>query len=126
MGAEDAAAEVWHWPAVPKGEWGPRGWRWLHLTAIAYPRAPTRADARRAFRRIWAFVSGLPCAECREHATRHVARCPPDLASTGALQAWAWRFHNMANARLGKRLISYGAYRRLYAAALCAAGDCAG
>lgn len=120
------ATETWIWPRVPKGTWGPRAWNWLHVTAINYPREPTLADARRAFRRIWNFVSNLPCAECREHAVRHVIRSPPTLTDSDALQAWVWRFHNVVNACLGKRLVSYEEYRRLYADEICWANWSAG
>jgi len=112
-------AGAWVWPRVSKGTWGPEGWYWLHVTAIQYPRDPVLADARRAFRRVWDFVTSLPCAECREHAAGHVVRSPPNLASSEAFQVWAWRFHNVVNARLGKRLVSYEEYRRLYAGEIC-------
>jgi hypothetical protein len=102
-------------PDVPKSEWGPPKWAWLHRTTISYPAAPTPGVARATHRRIWAFVSRLPCAVCRDHAIRYLQRHPPDLASTDALQTWAWRFHNAVNARLGKQLVSFDEYRVLYA-----------
>lgn len=111
----DLELRSWTWPALPKGEWGPRGWNWLHVVAISYPLHPTSTDARIAFRRIWSFVSHLPCAVCRIHATRFVLRNPPNLASTDALQVWAWGFHNAVNLRLGKPSIPYAEYQRLYA-----------
>jgi hypothetical protein len=89
------------------------------VTAINYPPNPTTVDARVAFRRIWTFVSRLPCAECRDHATRFVLQNPPNLASTYALQAWVWKFHNAVNLRLGKPLIPYEEYQRLYADEIC-------
>ena len=36
-------------------EWGRRGWRWLHITAINYSRFPSGAEARIVYRRIWNF-----------------------------------------------------------------------
>lgn len=117
---------AWRWPNVSKKQWGPPGWRWLHTTAINYPRAPTRADAQATFRRVWDFVSNLPCEECRRHATHYVTSNPPNLASSDAFQEWAWRFHNAANARLGKPLVSFEEYRRLYARELCRANPGAG
>lgn len=115
----DLEQKGWAWPALPKREWGPRGWNWLHVTAINYPPSPTLTDARVAFRRIWTFVSHLPCAECRNHATRFVRQNPPNLASTYALQAWVWKFHNAVNLRLGNPLIPYEEYQRLYADEIC-------
>ena len=108
-------AETWIRPNASKKQWGPKKWDRLHKIAIGYPRRPSPADARVAYRSIWALVVNLPCAECREHAARYVTRNPPDLANTETLQIWAWRFHNAVNARLGKRLVSYWEYLRLYA-----------
>jgi FAD-linked sulfhydryl oxidase len=105
----------WDWPAGPKSVWGPIGWRWLHLAAIYYPRAPAAADAEDTAARIGAFVARLPCAECRWHAALHLRRDPPALGSSGAFRVWAWRFHNAVNARLGHRRVSYAECCRLYA-----------
>ena len=109
----------WAWPRIPKWEWGPRGWKWLHVTAINYPLKPTLTDASIAHRRIWNFVANLPCPECRDHATRFFHQRPPVLLSAGDLQVWVWRFHNAVNLRLGKPLASYGDYLRLYADEIC-------
>lgn len=118
----------WAWPAaLPKSSWGPRAWYWLHVTAINYPPSPTPVDARIAESRIWGFVTHLPCASCRDHATQFVRQRPPSLESTYALQAWVWRFHNAVNLRLGKPLIPYEEYLRLYADEICWAdwtGEC--
>jgi FAD-linked sulfhydryl oxidase len=117
--AVPAAPEIWQWPNVPKGSWGPRGWNWLHILAINYPETATREDARVAFRRIWNFVTHLPCDDCRFHAVLFVRRRPPGLAGSVALQIWVWRFHNAVNARLDKRLVSYDEYLKRYADELC-------
>jgi len=114
----------WSWPALPKREWGPRGWNWLHITAINYPLRPSLADARSNFRRIWSFVTHLPCIECRAHAVRFVLQNPPSLASTYTLQSWVWKFHNETNIRLGKPFISYEEYQRIYADELCWSNGC--
>jgi len=106
----------WDWPAGPKSVWGPVGWRWLHLTAIYYPRAPCPADAQRAAVRLRAFLARLPCAECRWHAARYLHHDPPALSGSEAFRVWTWRFHNAVNARLGHRLIPYAECRGLYAA----------
>ena len=111
--------EVWVWPNVPKGTWGPKGWNWLHVTAINYPQRARRTDAKAAFRRVWNFVSNLPCIECRQHATQYVLSHPPNLAGSESFQDWAWQFHNDVNDRLGKTLITRDEYRQLYANELC-------
>jgi hypothetical protein len=111
--------EGWAWPNLPKKEWGPRGWNWLHVTAINYPLSPTPVDARTALRRIWDFVTHLPCRECREHSTRFVLQNPPNLASAHALEGWVWNFHNTVNYRLGKAFVPYEEYQRIYADEIC-------
>ncbi len=110
----------WVWPAMPKQEWGPQGWHWIHALAINYPPlSPTATDARAAFWRIWNFVTHLPCEECRMHATQYVLQNPPRLTTSRAFQAWVWRFHNDVNRRLGKRHIPYEEYLRLYNNEIC-------
>jgi hypothetical protein len=106
--------DTWVWPNVSKTEWGRRGWRWLHVRAIKYPKNPTQMDATKASSALVGFIHNLPCAECRNHAIRYFRRNPPDLHSSEALQIWAWRFHNAVNARLGKSLISYEMYQLIY------------
>jgi hypothetical protein len=110
----------WAWPKdIPKPTWGPLGWNWLHTTAIEFPAQPSAGDRREVLRRIWDFVSRLPCAECQGHARRYLQRNPPAADDTYSLQAWAWRFHNAVNARLGKRQVSYAAYQHAYSDEIC-------
>src|SRR5277367_846812 len=104
--------ERWIWPTtMSKLQWGHRGWDWMHGLAIKYPQDPSRADGIVAFRKIWNFVQGLPCQECRNHAIAFVIAQPPDLANTYALQRWVWMFHNSVNFRLKKRMIPYEEYQ---------------
>jgi hypothetical protein len=104
----------WKWSNVPKTAWGPRGWHWLHVTAINYSQEPTLHDARETFNRIWRFVTQLPCVECRTHAVAYVREHPPNLKDTHALQSWVWRFHNAVNLRLKKPVFPFEAYQQLY------------
>lgn len=87
--------------------------------AINYPATPSTVDARTAVKRIWNFVSNLPCDECKFHAIRFVMQSPPALESTYSMQTWAWKFHNSVNARLGKPVISYTKYQHLYSDEIC-------
>lgn len=103
---------------VPKSEWGPRGWHWLHLQAINYPENPSQEDKLRMFRRFWAFVQSLPCPECQTHATQYARDYPPDFSGSAGFQTWAWRFHNAVNRRLGKDLMAAEEYRDTYRAEL--------
>lgn len=111
--------EKWAWPNAPITEWGPRGWRWLHVTAINYARYPSMAEGRIAFRRIWNFIENLPCADCRAHGLAYVIQHPPDLTDSDALQRWMWAFHNSVNTRLKKAVVSFEEYRGVYADEIC-------
>jgi len=113
--------ERWAWPPVPKGQWGPRGWKWGHNLAIRYPARPTVADARLAYARLVNFVNNLPCEECRYHARCYVQNNPPALGSTHTFQSWFWRFHNDVNLRIGKPFYPWERYLRDYAGEIRAA-----
>lgn len=119
--AEDPAeATKWAWPPnIPKTEWGRRGWRWLHITAINYANRPSIREAQIIYGRIWSFIGNLPCEECRSHALQHILAHPPDLASSSTLQRWVFDFHNAVNARLGTPVITYEQYRGLYLEEIC-------
>ncbi|GFR89101.1 sulfhydryl oxidase [Elysia marginata] len=97
---------------VPKNEWGPCGWAWLHTQAINFPEHPTKLDQMAMFARFWSFIQTLPCLECRIHSTKYAREYPPDFSGSAGFQTWAWRFHNAVNYRLGKPLMSAEEYRR--------------
>ena len=119
----DLEQNGWAWPPqLSLPEWGRLGWAWLHTLAITYPHRPTDYDRRVVSLRIWNFVSHLPCWECQRHATQFVRSYPPDTRSTHTLQRWAWNFHNAVNLRLGKPLVSFSGYQRIYARLIRAAG----
>lgn len=99
---------------VPKSEWGPPGWRWLHLEAINYPAAPDEKLKMAMFLRFWAFIQSLPCAECHSHAMEYIRAYPPDFSGSKGFQKWVWRFHNAVNHRLGKPLMSSEKYQDTY------------
>jgi len=105
----------WDWPqSWPKNIWGAYGWEWLHKLAIEYPPVPIKTNAEIAFKRIWDFVSRLPCHECRYHALRYTLIKPPDFANSEALQHWVWEFHNDVNRRLGQAELPYVMYQHTY------------
>jgi hypothetical protein len=117
---EKMCPEKWTWPAnIPLEEWGRRGWRWLHITAINYSRFPSADESRIVYRRIWNFVRGLPCDNCCSHGLAYLIRYPPDLRNSESLQRWMHDFHNSVNTRLKKPTISFEEYRGLYADEIC-------
>ena len=100
---------------LSKKEWGPRGWNWLHLTAINYAPDIMLLNGRTIFLQIWNFINNLPCEECQKHSAMFILRNPPCLSSSYSLQSWVWKFHNDVNFHLGKPYISYEEYQRIYA-----------
>jgi CCR4-NOT transcription complex subunit 1 len=104
----------WNWPNSPKSVWGPAGWYWLHMIAIAFPVRPTAKEKDITFRRILKFVSKLPCNECKTHAIQYCQQNLPTLQSSEDLQMWVVKFHNHVNDMLGKPIISFQSYRILY------------
>lgn len=98
-----------------KGRWGPVAWRYIHVLAIRYPARPTRQDRCSALGALIECVQRLPCFECRAHADAYLRAAPPGLESSAQFQAWAWRFHNSVNARLGKPHFSAAEYVARYA-----------
>lgn len=102
------------WQGEPKSVWGRKGWNWLHLIAIYFPASPTENEQRSTHLKIWRFLSDMPCGECVRHATAHYFQHPPDVSSSLALQTWVWSFHNKVNKRLGKPIVTYAEYMRIY------------
>jgi len=105
---------TWVWPKLAKNQWGPRGWAWLHNTSTKYPDSPQPHEAQFTFRRIWGFLTSLPCIECREHAIAYATEHPLNMTSSHTLQIWSWNFHNSVNTRIGKPVMSLAEYRKVY------------
>jgi FAD-linked sulfhydryl oxidase len=105
----------WVWSAdQTKDEWGPIGWRWLHLQCINYPLSPRAADPDKFLMRLWAFITQLPCLECRVHALSYVTNNPPNTESRYSLISWSFNFHNKVNARLNKKIFTTDEFDELY------------
>lgn len=102
------------WKGLPKATWGPLGWTWLHMLAINFPTSPTEDEQRSTHLRIWRFLSALPCGDCIRHATMYYFQHPPDVTNSLSLQTWVWNFHNTVNRRLGKPILTYPEYMRIY------------
>jgi hypothetical protein len=80
-----------------------------------YPPRPTPAQKREALTLLLGELEGLPCPECRGHAARYLLAHPPCLEGCEGYQLWAFDFHNAVSARVGRPVLSWEEYRRLYA-----------
>lgn len=105
---------VWYDQNIPKDEWGPIAWDWLHTAAINYSNEPTLNEKFEMISRFWAFIISIPCCECRNHATCYVKKCTPNFINSDEFQVWAWKFHNYVNWRLNKGFFDEKNYYEKY------------
>lgn len=77
---------------------GPALWAELHTRAFktSAPGFPILIAEERAW--LNAFISKLPCGECKANAVKHLRELPPDF---GAYFAWSVAFHNLVNKLIG-------------------------
>ena len=115
----ESKKEYTSWDQMPKREWGPRAWHWLHNMAITYSDNPSLADKQMAYRRIHKFIEGLPCEECRRHSIQYISAVPPDYTDSHTLQIWVWTFHNSVNKRLGHPIFTLEEYKHMYLSERC-------
>ena len=119
ISGSESKKEYTSWDQMPKREWGPRAWHWLHNMAITYSDNPTLADKQMAYRRIYKFIEGLPCEECRRHSMQYISAVPPDYTDSHTLQIWVWTFHNSVNKRLGRPIFTLEEYKHMYLSERC-------
>jgi hypothetical protein len=86
-------------PVGATERWGPVLWDALHLRA-AQMGEELYQEAERKW--IGAWISAVPCGDCRKHAIELLMAFPPDLSSGDAYRRWTIEFHNLVNERLGK------------------------
>ena len=119
VSGSESKKEYTSWDKMPKREWGPRAWHWLHNMAITYSDNPSLADKQMAYRRIHKFIEGLPCEECRRHSIQYISAVPPDYTDSHTLQIWVWTFHNSVNKRLGHPIFTLEEYKHMYLSERC-------
>lgn len=89
---------------VPKSEWGPIAWEYLHLRAIQWSGASTQEQAEAERQVLLRIFGSLPCPQCRVHASRYLQDNPPDLRTSENYQVWMFSFHNAVSERLNADL----------------------
>lgn len=90
--------------------WGAGMWKFLHLSALAYPEKASPICANNTINFILSLPMMLPCVICNAHAREYIERNSGNLryiaSGRDALFAFYVDFHNQVNKRNGKRLIS--------------------
>lgn len=90
-------------------QWGSHAWRFLHHVAHGFPERPCEAEMDAAASLVKSLSRTLPCARCRDHWSSYVASefSRADVASRDAFAKFMNRAHNVVNARLNKRQVSW-------------------
>jgi hypothetical protein len=86
--------------------WGPMGWMTLHSVSTIYPEHPTQSERDLMTTWLMLFGESITCSHCRDHFrsahANYRARFPGYLESRQSFAMFAFRVHNVVNARLSK------------------------
>lgn len=86
--------------------WGPLGWMTLHSVSTIYPERPTQSEKDLMTKWLGFFTDTITCPYCqghfREMHAKYRERFPGYLDSRQAFAMFAFRCHNVVNARLSK------------------------
>lgn len=96
-------------------EWGNATWYLFHALSYKLKQSEDNhaPELFAMFRRI---CDNLPCPDCREHATKIMAR-QQTVRSKAELEKFMWNFHNNVNRQTKKSQMSFEEYKSLYAKA---------
>jgi len=90
--------------------WGPYGWKFIHMTALAYPIKPSEEDKLYYFNFFMSLSNILPCHLCRDHYKQNLLKYPLNddiLLSRETLVKWTVDMHNEVNIANNKKVIDY-------------------
>ena len=89
--------------------WGSTLWFSLHTITMNYPNNPTYAEKKDYKNFFISLEHVIPCSVCRKNYQRHLKEHPIDnhLESRRKLVYWLIDIHNMVNAEIGKKNMSY-------------------
>ena len=89
--------------------WGPHLWFSLHTMSFNYPLKPTQKD-KDDYKSFFIHLQEvIPCSVCKKNYKRHLNEHPIEgfLDSRKLLVYWVIDMHNMVNAEIGKKILSY-------------------
>ena len=89
--------------------WGPHLWFSLHTISFNYPIKPTNNDKKDYKNFFINLENVIPCSVCKKNYIRHLKEHPINdyLDNRKKLVYWVIDMHNMVNAEIGKKILSY-------------------
>jgi hypothetical protein len=96
--------------------WGPHLWFSLHTISFNYPIKPTEKDKEEYKLFFKNLQEVIPCSVCKKNYKRHLNEHPIEdyLNSRKLLVYWVIDMHNMVNAEIGKKILSYDIVLKKY------------
>lgn len=95
-------------------EWGPAGWKFLHIITFAYPDQPTLQQQKAAMDLFSSLQFMLPCPACQGHYQEFFKQNPIPVTNAVDLQKWLVNLHNSVNQRLQKPLVTWEQAKSMY------------
>jgi FAD-linked sulfhydryl oxidase len=96
--------------------WGPHGWKFIHMVALAYPVKPTEEEKLHYYSFFMSLANILPCNLCRDHYKKNLLKYPLNdvvLASRETLVSWTINIHNEVNISNNKPIVDYASAIKL-------------
>ena len=89
--------------------WGPHLWFSLHTISFNYPISPSNNDMKDYKNFFINLENVIPCSVCKKNYIRHLKEHPINdyLDNRKKLVYWVIDMHNMVNAEIGKKILSY-------------------
>lgn len=96
--------------------WGPHLWFSLHTISFSYPLKPNNEDKEKYRNFFLNLQDVIPCSICKKNYKRHLNEHPIDnfLNTKKDLVYWVIDMHNMVNAEIGKKILSYDIVLKKY------------
>jgi hypothetical protein len=96
--------------------WGPHLWFSLHTISFNYPLVPKTEDKEYYKNFFTNLQHVIPCSICKKNYMRHIKEHPITnfLDNRKSMVYWVIDMHNMVNAEIGKKILSYDVVIKKY------------